>query len=412
MLANALTRDTALLDANTLTWRPTGKNKFDVHDEEGWTLLPNKKVLTVDAYVFAYDPTGMGFELYNPASGKWTSPGGGTRVQLWDSAADCGGRRFASFEVGPAVLMNDGSVFATGANACGAAHTAIYKGSWKAGPDFPDDLGIADGPAALEPNGKVLMMASPFIFSFPSTFLEFDGTNLTTVPPAPNAENDSSLLRQHAGPSDRPDPFHRLLLRVRLQSDGNLQSCLGTTDSVCTCQSESRRRRILSPVTFSTACRKGLLTGTISNQQRIIRSSASPTTQLDTSSTAAPTTTAAWPSRSTVSYRLISMFQQPRNRVPANLLSSLMAFRRCRSPLRYSDNRHDVCLLSRFVLVVVLIRRCGEAISCLRASYSRRVSRRTTSENTQAFLTLITQPSVYRSAGAMFATCNAKHRAR
>ena len=54
MLANALTRDTALLDANTLTWTQTGKNKFDVHDEEGWTLLPNKKVLTVDAYVFVY----------------------------------------------------------------------------------------------------------------------------------------------------------------------------------------------------------------------------------------------------------------------------------------------------------------------------------------------------------------------
>src|SRR5256886_1061044 len=193
MLANALTRDTALLDANTLTWTPTGKNKFDVNDEEGWTLLPNKKVLTVDAYVFQYDPTGMNFELYNPASGKWSSPGGGTAVQLWDSAADCGGRRFASFEGGPAGLMNDGSVFATGANACGAAHTAIFKGSWKTGPDFPDDPGISDGPAPLEPNGKVLMMASPFIFQTPSTFLEWDGNSLTTVPPAPNAANDSSF---------------------------------------------------------------------------------------------------------------------------------------------------------------------------------------------------------------------------
>ena len=70
---------------------------------------PNKKVLTVDAYVRSYDPTGMNFELYNPASGKWTSPGEGTRVQLWDSAADCGGRPFASFEVGPAVLRPDGT---------------------------------------------------------------------------------------------------------------------------------------------------------------------------------------------------------------------------------------------------------------------------------------------------------------
>ena len=75
MLADALTRDTALLDANTLTWTPTGKNKFDVHDEEGWTLLPNKKVLTVDAYVFVYDAAGTNSEIYNPSSGKWSSAG-------------------------------------------------------------------------------------------------------------------------------------------------------------------------------------------------------------------------------------------------------------------------------------------------------------------------------------------------
>ena len=75
MLADALTRDTALLDARTLTWTPTGKNKFDVHDEEGWTLLPNKKVLTVDAYVFVYDAAGTNSEIYNPSSGKWSSAG-------------------------------------------------------------------------------------------------------------------------------------------------------------------------------------------------------------------------------------------------------------------------------------------------------------------------------------------------
>ena len=208
--------------------RPTGQNKFDVHDEEGWTLLPNKKVLTVDAYVVQYDPTGMNFELYNPASGKWTSPGGGTRVQLWDSAADCGGRRFASFEVGPAVLMNDGSVFATGANACGAAHTAIYKGSWKAGPDFPDDLGIADGPAALEPNGKVLMMASPLIFQHPLDLPRVGREQPDDSPAGSQRGERFVVLRQHVGPSNRPDSFHRLLLRVGLQSHGKLQSCLGT----------------------------------------------------------------------------------------------------------------------------------------------------------------------------------------
>ncbi len=49
MQANCCTKQSALLDAQTLTWRETGKGKFDVNDEEGWTLLPDGTVLTVDA---------------------------------------------------------------------------------------------------------------------------------------------------------------------------------------------------------------------------------------------------------------------------------------------------------------------------------------------------------------------------
>lgn len=198
MQANCCTNQAALLDAKTLNWTPTGSGKFDPNDEEGWNLLPNGKVLAVDAYVpiapFPYDPTGTNSELYNPQTGTWKSAGS-TIVQLWDSAANCGGENVASFELGPAVLRLDGTVFYTGANSCGAAHTAIYNsyfGTWTPGPNFPDSLDIADGPAALEPNGKVLMMASPLIFKTPSTFLEWDGRKLTEIPPAPNASNDSS----------------------------------------------------------------------------------------------------------------------------------------------------------------------------------------------------------------------------
>jgi hypothetical protein len=51
MQANCCTKDEALFNATTLTWTPTGAGKFDISDEEGWTLLPSGKVLTVDAYV-------------------------------------------------------------------------------------------------------------------------------------------------------------------------------------------------------------------------------------------------------------------------------------------------------------------------------------------------------------------------
>jgi hypothetical protein len=199
MQANCCTNQAALLDAKTLTWTPTGTGKFDPNDEEGWTLLPNGKVLTVDAYVpirpFPYLPAGKNSELYDPKTGGWSSAGG-TRVQLWDSAAQCGGEDVATFELGPGVLRLDGTVFYAGSNSCGPGNTAVYNsyfGTWKPGPKFPDSLDVADGPAALEPNGKVLIMASPLAFQTPATFFEWDGRELTEIPPAPNAANDSSF---------------------------------------------------------------------------------------------------------------------------------------------------------------------------------------------------------------------------
>jgi hypothetical protein len=205
MLGNCCTVQAALLDPVTLTWTPTGSGKFDTNNEEGWTLLPNKQVLTVDAYVpinIPYIPTGTNSEVYVPGSGKWHSAGS-TVVQLWDSWLTCGElsgepKVGPSFELGPAVLRPDGTVFYTGSNTCGPGfpgHTAIYdsnSGTWRAGPDFPDSLNIADGPGVLEPNGKVLVMASPGFGPPPATFLEWDGQQLTEAPPAPNAANDAS----------------------------------------------------------------------------------------------------------------------------------------------------------------------------------------------------------------------------
>lgn len=199
MQANCCTDQQALLDPKTLTWTPTGANKFDPNDEEGWTLLPSGEVLTVDAYVpippFPYIPDGTNSELYSPWSGTWSSAGS-TRVQLWDSAAACGGEFSASFELGPGVLRPNGTVFYSGANSCAAGNTAIYDTrdrTWRAGPQFPGGNDVADGPAALEPNGKVLIMASPGFGNTPATFFEWDGHHLRTVPGTPNAPGDSSF---------------------------------------------------------------------------------------------------------------------------------------------------------------------------------------------------------------------------
>jgi hypothetical protein len=185
MQANCCSKEQALLDPQTLTWTITGKNKFDINDEEGWNLLPDGTVLTVDAYVFINNlPNGVNYEIYNPKSGSWSShQKPGTIAQLWDAYPD---PKNSSHEVGPAVLRPDGTVFATGANGVPgeSGHTSIYNintKSWTVGPDFPDGLDIADGPASLLPNGNVLMQASPGIFAPGSRFFEWNGSTLTDV---------------------------------------------------------------------------------------------------------------------------------------------------------------------------------------------------------------------------------------
>jgi hypothetical protein len=168
--------------------------KFDDFDEEGWTLLPGGNFLTVDAYTNQQSiVNGTNSEIYNTANNTW-STAGSTINQLWDSAC---GTANGSFEVGPAVLRPDGTVFATGASDCSAGHTAIYNssaGTWSAGPDFANSQAANDAPAALEINGNVIVEVSPSsgTFSNPAKFYEWDGTNLTAINNPPNTANTSS----------------------------------------------------------------------------------------------------------------------------------------------------------------------------------------------------------------------------
>jgi Kelch motif protein len=144
-------------------------NKFynDRSDEEGWTKLPDNRVLTYD--LFQSVAAGTGFaELYDPNSGAWSSisPSNGTTsgtLPVLSSSA-------LGFELGPVLRLQDGRVLVIGAN----NHTALYTPSsntWAAGPDIFGTLsnafgtissaafGADDAPAALMPNGHVLLAA-------------------------------------------------------------------------------------------------------------------------------------------------------------------------------------------------------------------------------------------------------------
>ena len=185
VMANIFGQQMAVFNAKNLTWTVVpATGKLDGFSEEGWTLLPDGTILTVDTLNV---PQAEKFDL---SLMKWISAGS-TIVDLGDPSAD---------EIGPAILRPDGTVFATGANGSGAGHTSVYTppsvpsqpGSWTAGPDFPNGLDVADGPAALLPSGNVLCQASPGIYNPPSSFFEFDGKNLNPAPAPPNAPNDPS----------------------------------------------------------------------------------------------------------------------------------------------------------------------------------------------------------------------------
>jgi hypothetical protein len=168
----------ALLNAAKLTWRKTGTGKADGNGEEGWSLLPNGGVLTVDTN----DTPNT--EVYSPSAGSWTSAGD-TPASLIDSEG----------EVGPQLLQPDGSVFATGATGANAIYNTA-TGTWSAGPSFPVIGGaqydVADGPAAVLPDGDVLVAASPGDYTPPTHVFDFNGTTLTEVPDPPNAASMAS----------------------------------------------------------------------------------------------------------------------------------------------------------------------------------------------------------------------------
>ena len=199
MLADKMSHQAALLDLKTLTWTETGTStKADLNDEEGWTLLPDGSVLTVDCYtdfhfglVPAYPANPTNSEIYDPATGQWSSAGS-TINTLTDPILS---------EMGPALLRPNGTVFVLGSS----GNSSIYHtrtGRWSVGPTLPISpqgyqYTAQDAPGALLPNGNVLIAASGGAANGgysnpPVAFFEFDGSKFIAEPTIPNAANDTS----------------------------------------------------------------------------------------------------------------------------------------------------------------------------------------------------------------------------
>jgi hypothetical protein len=192
--------DQALLNAKTLTWTVVpGTGKNDPNDEEGWTLLPNGKLLTLDLWA----PGNT--QVYNPGTETWSFAGatatGGSPVDPWPVV-----------EIGPQVEMPGGNVFVVGAGSStqqpptkcttdAPTQTALYNyqaGKWTAGPEIPaidgQEMDSTDGPGTILTDGNVLFDVSACVYNTPTHFFLYNATSktLTQVPDVPNAPNDTS----------------------------------------------------------------------------------------------------------------------------------------------------------------------------------------------------------------------------
>jgi hypothetical protein len=193
--------DQALLNARTLTWRVIpGTGKEEPNDEEGWTLLPNGQVLTLDVW------EGIGgTQVFNPATDTWLFAGdtavGGDPVNLWPVV-----------EIGPQAELPGGNVFVVGAGTStqqpptpctddAPTQTALYNyraQTWTVGPEIPPINGQAmdstDGPGATLPDGNVLFDVSACVYNIPTHFFLYhtSSNTLTQLPDVPNAPNDTS----------------------------------------------------------------------------------------------------------------------------------------------------------------------------------------------------------------------------
>lgn len=171
--------------AQTFVFKPSSdsriqdgsKLKRDRSDEESWVKMADGSILSYD--IFASRASGSGSaQRFIPSTGKWVRAG---------SFPFLLSRRSDRDEMGAGVLLPDGRAFFLG----GDGRTAFYSlpkhssgpGTWKAGPKIPDGLVAADAPAAVLPNGDVLVSAAPPLlrqkvdgsyFQSPTSLFEFN----------------------------------------------------------------------------------------------------------------------------------------------------------------------------------------------------------------------------------------------
>jgi hypothetical protein len=186
LMGNASDSQTAIFDPATNMWTLTGlKNRRS--SEETWVLLPDGTVITANC--FGHPAS----EKFDPAGNNWIVD------QNIPAASDL--VEDASKELGAGILLPDGRAFyvgSTGSTALYTPGTVTGQGTWNAGPALPmagsQQQGTKDGPGCLLVNDNVLFGIAPINnvagdYLAPTTFFEFDGTNVNRTSDPPNSNH-------------------------------------------------------------------------------------------------------------------------------------------------------------------------------------------------------------------------------
>jgi hypothetical protein len=182
----------AIYDPGANAWTAAASMLNGTTNEETWTLLQDQTIISCDC---AGHPAS---EKYLIASDRWISCGN-TPTDLVESS---------SIEIGPAIALPDGRLFAVGATGQTALYTmppiSSQTGTWVSGPSFPvvsgQQLGAKDAPGCLLPNGLVLCAVGPVDgvsgdYLSPTSFYEFDPiSNTLTATASPPTNGGPSYV--------------------------------------------------------------------------------------------------------------------------------------------------------------------------------------------------------------------------
>ncbi|MEP6546994.1 MAG: hypothetical protein ABJD53_05965 [Gammaproteobacteria bacterium] len=213
VFGDKLGRDMWRLDPLSLSWISLpSTGKADDFAEEGWTLLPDGNLFTIDVgrprHAEHYDQSTAQWYSDGNTPDALTSPtstpdgatyGPAPRQMVGGVSYGPGpaGTYFPPGEIGPALLLPNGTVFITGAAASGeVAHTAIYTpgltpadpGTFTVGPDFAAGDDAGDTSAVLLPSGHVLIAATS------GRFYEYDGTTMSVTGTLPSNGGNTQYL--------------------------------------------------------------------------------------------------------------------------------------------------------------------------------------------------------------------------